>query len=62
MLNNHLYNLILQLTQENKTLWRIKNKYMDDADCGECKELWKKMETDKEKNVEELTELIKKHL
>jgi len=27
MLNNHVYNLLLQATQKHKSSWRIKNAY-----------------------------------
>jgi hypothetical protein len=41
LLDNNAYNLLMQLTQEHKTLWRIKNKYKKDAKaCSECKEFW----------------------
>ena len=63
MLDNHSYNLLLQLAQENKSLWRIKNEYLKDAgDCEECKTFWEKMQKDKEEHVAELTEMVKKHL
>ena len=63
MLENHTYNLMKQLVQENKSLWRIKKNYIGDAgDCAECQTFWKKMEKDKEDHVEELSGLIKKHL
>jgi len=63
MLDNHVYNLLLQLTEENKSLWRIKNEYKKDTgECEDCKKFWGKMEKDKEKHVEELTEMLKKHL
>ena len=63
MLDNHLYNLMLQLTQEHKSLWRIKNKYLEDAgSCDHCQAFWKKMEKDKEDHVKELEGLIKSHL
>ena len=63
MLDNHLYNLMLQMTEENKSLWRMKNHYVKDAgDCPDCKAFWEKMEKDKEEHIEELLGLIKKHL
>lgn len=63
MLNNHLYNLTLQLLQENKALWRIENHYKKDAgDCAKCQKFWEKMEKDKEDHVNELQELIKEHV
>ena len=63
MLDNHLYNLMLQMTEENKSLWRMKNHYEQDAgDCADCKTFWEKMEKDKEDHISELLGLIKKHL
>jgi len=63
MTNNHLYDLMIQLVQENKSLWRIKNEYLkNSSDCPECQEFWQMMEKDKEEHVEELTALVKKHL
>lgn len=63
MLNNHVYNLLLQATQEHKSLWRIKNSYKNDAEnCDECKAFWNKMEKDKEGHVAELEAMIKKHI
>ena len=54
---------MLQVVQENKTLWRIKNHYLTDLeDCVVCKEFWNKMEVDKKQHVEDLKTLIKKHL
>ncbi len=63
MLDNHLYNLMVQIVQENKSLWRIKNKYLEDVgECAECKALWEKMVQDKEGHVAELKKLIKSHM
>ena len=63
MLNNHVYNLLLQATQEHKSLWRIKDTYKNDAhDCVECTDFWNKLEKDKEGHVADLEAMIKKHL
>lgn len=63
MLKNHEYNLIEQLAQEHKSLWRVTNEYAKDAgDCDECKAFWARMEKDKEEHVAELTAMLKKHL
>lgn len=52
-----------QLIQEHKSLWRIKNMYLKEAEaCQECVEFWKKMEQDKEDHIRELTALVKTHL
>ncbi len=63
MLPNHLYNLVHQLIQEHKSLWRIKNHYLQDSQgCEKCQEFWKKLEEDKESHISELLELIREHL
>lgn len=63
MLKNHLYNILLQLTQEHKSLWRIKNEYEKDSRrCKECAAFWKKLARDKEKHSKDLLNLLKKHL
>lgn len=63
MLDNELYNLLVQIVQENKSLWRIENMYQGDAQgCGKCSTFWTKMKTDKAEHVAELKALIKDHL
>lgn len=62
-MENHIYNLLKQLVQENKSLWRITNSYKNDAgSCENCKTFWDKMKKDKEDHVAELTALVKEHL
>lgn len=63
MLDNQVYNLMLQMTEEHKSLWRIKKHYKEDAkDCEECLAFWDKLEKDKEEHIKELEQLIKKNL
>jgi hypothetical protein len=63
MLENEVYNLMNQLVQEHKSLWRIKNHYQSEADgCEECLAFWKKMEEDKASHIEELKSLVSKHI
>ena len=63
MLGNHTYNLLEQLVDESKSLWRISKRYKQDAgDCAQCQAFWEKLDEDKEEHIEELTELIKAHL
>ncbi len=63
MFSNHVYNLLNQLVEEHKSLWRIKHNYQEDAgDCSECAQFWQKMEQDKENHIAELEQLIKTHL
>ena len=63
MMNNNLYNLMMQLTIEHKSLWRIKGDYMRDAETSsDAKAYWEKMIGEKEGHIAELTALIKKEL
>ena len=62
MENNNAYNLINQLTQESKSLWRIVNVYMKEASDDEQKAFWQKLAADKETTLVELKALIKKML
>ncbi len=41
-----------QMTQEHKSLWRIKKQYLEDAsDCQQCQEMWQKLAEDKEAHI-----------
>lgn len=63
MFSNHAYNLALQLTEEHKSLWRMKNEYQKDAEgCAACQSLWEKLAKDKEAHIQELQELLKGHM
>jgi len=62
MENNNVYNLMNQMTQESKSLWRIKNIYHTEAESDEIKAFWMKQIEQKEATIAELKELIKKAL
>lgn len=63
MEDNNLFNLMHQLTQEQKSLWRIKGAYTEDAEgSSEVEEFWKELATSKEQQIESLKELIKKNI
>jgi hypothetical protein len=53
---------MMQLVEENKSLWRIKNDYKKDSECKECQEIWKRLEREKEDTVRELSKLVKNHM
>lgn len=54
---------MVQLVEENQSLWRIRDQYQKDAEkCSECKTFWIDMERDKEDHIEKLVKLIKKHI
>ena len=63
MLDNNTYDLMEQLTVENKSLWRIKNNYKKDAAMdSEAKQLWNVIEKDKEELVQMLSEKLRERL
>lgn len=63
MKSNNTYNLMMQLTQEAKSLWRIKDQYMKDAEGSDaCLAFWEKMVADKEAHIAELEVLVKADL
>lgn len=62
MTNNNLHNLMTQMTQESKSLWRIENNYIGEASSGEEKSFWQNLAEDKKKHIADLKELIKKAL
>ncbi len=49
-----------QMTQESKSLWRIKNNYLVEADTDELKAFWTVQAQQKEQAIVQLKELIKK--
>jgi hypothetical protein len=57
---NNVYNLMHQLTQESKSLWRIQHNYMSEAVSDEEKSFWTTLAADKESHITELKALIKK--
>ena len=63
MFDNNTYNILMQLTQEHKTLWRIKNEYKNDAgECSECYAFWEKLEKEGEQRIQTLEGLLKKYM
>lgn len=63
MTENNLYNLMLQYTVEARSLWRIKDDYMKDAENSpESKAIWEKLIKDKEEHLKDLRQLIKKEI
>ncbi len=61
MLDNHKFNLLNQLVQESKSLWRIENVYLKDADSSDDSvATWEKVAQEKRKCIEHLEEQVKK--
>lgn len=62
MKSNTLYNLMTQITQEARSLWRIKNEYMKDTKSKELKAFWKELAAEKEALIEDLKMIIRAEL
>ena len=57
--NNNLYNLMTQLIQEQKSLWRIQNEYSKDAGKDkELKQFWTEVAAEKQLLIEDLKAII----
>ena len=54
---------MMQITEEHKSLWRIKDEYLKDSEGNDSStDFWKRMAEDKENHIKELTSLIKTEL
>ncbi|MEI6400045.1 MAG: hypothetical protein WCO58_00795 [bacterium] len=63
MENNNLYNMMHQLTQEQKSLWRLSNQYQTDASGNpELVTFWANLAKEKERHIADLKEMIKAEL
>jgi len=47
------------MTTEQRSLWRIKKHYLEEAGSEEERVFWKNLINDKENHIKELKELIK---
>lgn len=62
MTQNHIHNLMTQLVEEQKSLWRIHHHYIEEAGSDDERAFWKTMTQDKESHIVTLKELIKNSL
>lgn len=63
MLDDEVYDIMEQLVEESRSLYEIKKYYKDDsAHCEKCVDIWKKLEEQKEENIEMLEELLRDHM
>jgi hypothetical protein len=63
MLSNNAYDLMAQPTEENQSLWRIKNNYKKDAaNDKEALDFWNNIENDKRDHIKKLIELLEKRI
>ena len=61
-MENTDFNIVNQLVQEQKSLWRIENHYLTEAKDKDELKFWKKMKTQKTKAIAELSAMAKKSL
>ena len=61
-MNNYDFNLINQLNQEQKSLWRIENHYINEARDDEEKAFWEDLRDDKQSHIAKLMEMVKKYM
>jgi hypothetical protein len=62
MTPNNLHNLMTQMIQEQKSLWRIENNYINESGSDIEKEFWTKLGNEKKMYIEELKKLIKENI
>jgi hypothetical protein len=60
--NNHLYNLMTQLTQEMRSLWRIERHYLSESESDAERMIWEKMKSEKISQIDVLKDLVKETL
>jgi hypothetical protein len=51
-----------QMIQEQKSLWRIENNYINESGSDIEKEFWTKLGNEKKMYIEELKKLIKENI
>jgi hypothetical protein len=60
---NNLYNLMTQLTQEAKSLWRMESEYVKDAAKNPAlKKFWSTLAKEKAQHIADLKAFIKKEM
>ena len=63
MLDNHAYNLMSQIVEDHRSLWRMRDMYENDSGgCGECRELWQKLADSRQEEMGLMVRMLKEHL
>jgi len=58
-MNNHDFNVINQLVQEQKSLWRIQHHYINEARNDDERAHWETIKSHKEDTISKLSEMAK---
>lgn len=61
-MNNHDFNIINQLVEDQKSLWRIENHYINESRDDDEREAWKKLYDQKKASTQQLQEMAKRCL
>jgi hypothetical protein len=64
MLKNANYNLTEEINEKSKSVWRY-DQYLKDAqdpDCEHCRNMWKQLKEQDEKQIQMLKDEIKNHV
>ena len=51
-----------QMVQEQKSLWRIENSYIEESTSEVEREFWKRLGNEKKMHIEELKRLIEENI
>ncbi len=61
-MNNHIYNLLSQLVQDRRSIYRIQKYYLKDVkNCKICSNFWKTLLKQKEEEARKILEILKNH-
>ncbi|MCA9352324.1 hypothetical protein KC866_02950 [Patescibacteria group bacterium] len=61
-MNNSNFNIINQLVQEQKSLWRIENHYINEAQTDEERAFWEELRDAKIVHIAQLTAMAQQSL
>jgi hypothetical protein len=62
MLKDITYDLIELIAEDSKTLARIDTYVKDSAGCKPCKDIWKKIQDNREQEMSMLMSQLKQHI
>lgn len=62
MTPNNQHNIMTQLVQEQKSLWRIEKHYLGEAETDEERSFWQGLADEKKTQIERLKVLLKQGL
>lgn len=63
-MKNHNYNLVTELSEQLRGLWRFEQYIKDaqDSGCQECARIWQELKDDKTNLVERLRKEVENHV